>query len=146
MKMYVFEGSPEELSKMFPTVGLNQSSVTVVPSETVTIRTSDPRKVTVEEAVLILTRRHLSDNLRTILIALYEAGEKRLTSDDLKKVSGLNSDQFRGVFGAFGRRVANTISDEVVFIDYKWEDTLGQYTWTLPETVRQAMRDLKIVH
>src|SRR5580658_6355767 len=109
MKMYVFEGSPEELSKMFPNVGLNQSLVTVVPSETVTIRTSDPRQVTVEEAVLILTRRHLSDNLRTILIALYEAGEKRLTSDDLKKISGLNSDQFRGVFGAFGRRVANTI-------------------------------------
>ena len=145
MKMYVLEGSPEELSKMFPSVGWNQESVTVIPLKAVAAKTSSPRLVTVEEAVLVLTRRHVSHNLRTILIALYNAGEKRLKSNDLKKMAALNADQFRGVMGAFGRRLGNTVSDEVTFIDYRWEDTLGQMTWTLPETVRQAMRDLKIV-
>jgi hypothetical protein len=100
---------------------------------------------TVEQAIEVLSRRELSRNMEEALKALYEAGSVRLTSDSLKEVNGHDSNQFRGLMGAFGRRTKHTLPEGVRFLDFVWESSLGQYTWTLPETVREAMRQLKLV-
>jgi len=103
------------------------------------------RFVTIEEAIEILSRRELSKNMMDVLTALYEAGTTRLNSEALKGINGHDSNQFRGLMGAFGRRTLHTVPAGVRFWDYKWDPSQGQYLWTLPETVRAAMRQLKFV-
>src|SRR5271155_4611151 len=102
MKVSVFEGTPEEFSKVARTMGFEVTQSSLNPVEGPQEPKDEARPVTVAEARLVLTRRPLSDNVRDILRALYIAGSKRVSSDELKKSRKLNADQFRGVMGAFG--------------------------------------------
>jgi hypothetical protein len=146
MKLWSFEGTTEEFNTVFEAlIGKSVQHEDVQASEHVVSAHSWDRFATVEQAIEILTRRELSTNMTKVLKALYEAGSGRLTSDDLKEVSGLNPDQFRGLMGAFGRRTKYTLKQGERILDDHWAGALKQYTWTLPETTREAMRQLKLV-
>jgi hypothetical protein len=145
MRVSVFEGTPEEFSKVARTMGFEVKQHPLEPPEGSERPKNETRPVTIAEARMVMTRLPLSDNVRDILRALYVAGSKRVSSDELKKPAKLNADQFRGVMGALGRRVAHTVPEKVEFLDAQWDHGKAQFTWTLPESVRQAMRELKIV-
>ena len=100
------------------------------------------RPVTVEEAVRILGRLELSGNIRAVLGSLYHSAEP-VSSEDLKKVLGHTGDMFRGMMGAFGRRVVTTVGKNVYFFGKEWRQ--DQYFWTLPGSAKRALEDLKIV-
>jgi hypothetical protein len=146
MKLYVIEGSFEELSKILPTLDaqLEKTGRSLLNARGSTEPADTERWVTLEEARAILTRRPLSASVRKTLQALSVAGEKKLKSDDLKKVTGFNADQFRGMMGAFGRRIIHTAPENAKFFDSEWDHQSAQFLWRLPENVRQAVRELKL--
>jgi hypothetical protein len=145
MKLYILEGTTDEISEVLAKHDLKSG-----PSEAATSKAIVPdnpknseRWVTAEEAHTILTRRPLSRNVTVTMKALCEAGEKRLTSDKLKKLTGQGTHQFRGMMGAFGRRISYS-APNAMFFDSKWDHESGQFNWRLPESVRQVIRKLKI--
>src|SRR5438067_2053724 len=115
MKFYAFEGTSEEFSSVaqffkpsgpidgrtFRTPEKTHVEVTDAHSRVgeenfgATFKASsvDVESVTVEEALVVLRRRGLSDNIRNVLTALYKAGSKTLTSEQLQKLNHHNADQ-----------------------------------------------------
>ncbi len=148
MKLMVFDGTAEEFSVAAPALrntfggalrggGIAEEQ----PNETEEQPKAAEkwRCITPEEAREVMIRLELSKPMRKVLIALRDAGDKRLSSGDLHKVTGQNADQFRGMMGAFGRRLVNTVGKNVWFFNKKWDTATGQYSWSLPPSVIQAM-------
>lgn len=146
MKVVMFEGTSEEFSSCSEALK-NSLVVTAQVSESHPA-SAEPegqtgRPVTVEEAKKILTRLSLSAVMRRALVKLRSSGDHlMLTSEDLRKETGLNADEFRGMMGAFGRRVKNTVKGNVWFFTKNWNGT--QNEWGLTPGARQAMDDLRI--
>jgi len=147
MKLWRFEGTTEEFNAVSEALIGKSAQREESGEATEAAQALQPweRFATVSQAVEILSRRPLSDNMSNVLRDLYRAGAERRTSDDLKGLTGLNADQFRGLLGAFGRRTKYTLTKGERFLDDHWDSSIAQYTWTLPETAREAMRQLKLV-
>ena len=149
MKLWRFEGSPEEFSAVANALMGDGEAVikseSVKPAEQATEKKTGRRFVTVEEAKEVLTRRELSENMVNVLKALQNAGDQRLLSDDLRKVNDHSSDQFRGLMGAFGRRLVNTVGQNTWFFDDEWNHPLHQNTYRLPPSVRRALEELDVL-
>jgi uncharacterized protein YneF (UPF0154 family) len=149
MRIWNFEGTTQEFSEIAGTLGFgdkatDQSTISLPPIEEEQ-RSDENRFVSVDEAIVVLTRLSLSNNVYLILRLLYESGSRRLFTEDLRKATHLNGNQFRGLMGAFGRRLSNTVPSNVHFWDDKWDGNEYQKTWTLPASVREALEKLKIV-
>jgi hypothetical protein len=110
---------------------------------------SNKRFVTCEQARKILTRRKLSTPLDRFMEHVYRAGDQKVKSNELREVLGFDdaadqsgADRFRGMLGAFGRRVVHDVGTEVDFFDANWNVDAGQMEYRLPPSVRQAMDEL----
>lgn len=110
---------------------------------------SSKRFVTCEQARKILTRRKLSSHLDMFMEQLYRAGDQKVTSSRLREVLGFDdatdrsgADRFRGMMGAFGRRVVHDVGTQADFFDDEWNANAGEKEWRLPSSVRQAIDDL----
>jgi hypothetical protein len=149
MKLFIYEGSPQEIAEVAQLMGA-PSQTPSFPRNTPQIK-EDPlqlqEELTVEQIKYVFQRRALAEPLVKILRLLYEAGETRIKSDDLKEALGYSNPEFRGMLGAFGRRLKNTqgIPDGLRLFDETWDENLRQKTWTLPVNVRKALEDLKMV-
>lgn len=102
----------------------------------------DWRPVTMEEGVRVLSRLPLSPDIMKVLRHLYKA-DKPLSSKALKKELGHNASQWRGVMGAFHRRVRGTVDKNVYFLEQQWRG--DEYYWSLPDNAKRAMVKLKLV-
>ncbi len=151
MKMYVFEGTPEEISKvaqaMQPMAAANTTSVEqpteVSPAKKPSKPSEGPAKfVSVEFAHRVLTRRPLSDPFRAVIKALNEAHPAWVSSADLYEASNYTVAQFSGLMGAFGRRMSHTegFDEDAHFFDYEWDEEVEAWKYRLPDTVREALR------
>ncbi len=93
-----------------------------------------------------MRRRKLSTHLDRFLRELYNTGDQRVKSEHLQSVLGFKgkrgADQFRGLMGAFGRRVKHDVGPDVGFFDDNWNADAGQKEWRLPASVRQAIEQL----
>jgi hypothetical protein len=104
--------------------------------------------VTKEQAKRIITRRPLSPPLTKMLEHLYRAKDKRTASTDIRELIGFGAadpygaDRFRGLMGAFGRRVVHDVGTGVAFWDQEWNHIINEFTWRLPTAVRQAIGEL----
>jgi hypothetical protein len=148
MKLFVYEGSPKEIAEISLLMGSASQNTLNSPSEGPADAQSEPNEgLTVAQVKNVLERRTLAEPVVKMLTLLYEAGEERLSSDDLKKELGYNAHEFRGMLGAFGRRLKNTsgIPDGVKLFDEHWDEGLRQKTWSLPKNVRKAVEELGIV-
>lgn len=153
MKIWRFEGSPEEFSAVASVLmtdgAANGTAKATMPASEEASKFGGKMLgrvfVTASEAKEVLTRRRLGGNMINVLKALYQAGESRVTSQELMNANSHNSDQFRGLMGAFGRRVVNTVGPDKWFFDDKWSDEQGQNTYTLPASVRHAIEELKLL-
>ena len=146
MKLWRFEGTAEEFSAVASSLmGAEVSPMAVAPEadmvETLSLDDQDIRFVTEDEARHILTRLELSENMKNMLRVLYKA-KGRMLSEDIRDEIGLNSDQFRGMTGAFGRRTAYSVPGHVRFFDAQWEGESGQFSWLLPDAVKVVLKEV----
>jgi hypothetical protein len=149
MKFFVYEGSPKEIAELVQLMGKtakNPAIMSCYPEEH-----EKPGELSqvlsVDQIKFVLTRRALGEPFRAILRQLYEAGDNRVKSDDLKNELKYTGAQFRGIFGAFARRLKKTpgIPNGARLFDEAWDGNLRQKTWALPPNVRRALEELNIV-
>ncbi len=153
MKMYVFEGTPEEISQ----VVLTMQPIVPAPAAIGKLKSSasaeamgggeEKEFVDLQVARDVLTRLDLSKPMLAVLKVLYAAGEEWVSSADLHKASQYRVPQFAGLMGAFGRRLANTdgYEDGTHFFDFQWDDEVGAWQYRLPENVRIALEAEKLI-
>lgn len=152
MKMYVFEGTPEELSQVARELQTSAPLAEVVaPSHEPLVpeEVSDEGEeaegkdegVTVKFARRALKRRELSDPLKAVLQKLHEAHDW-VGIEELCEVSKYTRQEFAGLMGAFGRRVTHTpgYDEEAKFFFKEWDYETGAWKYQLPETVREALK------
>jgi hypothetical protein len=147
MKLIIFDGTPEEFSSAAPALrsGFGGPAEGAGPQTALpAIEAGEGRFVTSDEARKVLKRPGLSQPMRKVLVKLYHAGDQLVSSEDLHVTVGYNADQFRGMMGAFGRRIANTIGRNLWFFRKDWGGSTGRLRMGLPSDVRQAMDDLGI--
>jgi hypothetical protein len=149
MRLFVYEGSPEEIAEVAQLLGVptkNQAETSDAP-ETDKRTAGRSEDLSVEQIKLVFERRALGKPYEIILQQLYKAGENRVKSEDLRKALNYTKPQFRGIFGAFARRLKKTpgIPNGARLFDEAWDGNLRQKTWTLPVNVRKALEDLKLV-
>lgn len=151
MKMYVFEGTPEELSQVAKTLQVSALSAGAeISTEESPVQESAPTSdeedggedegVTVRFARRALKRRALSDPLKAVFRRLYEANDW-VGIEELCEVSEYRRPQFAGLMGAFGRRLANTPGhdEDASFFFFEWDDEAEAWKYRLPDTVREAL-------
>lgn len=153
MKIVIFEGSTAEFVQVanqlgfVPNADLDQmvSEPTDIAEEPVTIELS------VEQIKNVLARRPLDAKMRIMFNLLYKAGDTYTSSDDLKEALDFEGPQYRGMMGAFGRRLVNTpgMPADVrlidLFFDAPWDHSLHQKKWRLTENTRRALEELRLL-
>lgn len=148
MKAYVFDGTPEEVTDAIrrmqvgeaaPAIGQPQSPLTVDEAD----EDDDEDEGTPLPADIgrkMLTRIPLAPLQKKVVVSIYRAGDKGIMGAELAKLLDYSSAQFRGLMGAFGRRISHTegYEDGMYFFDQEWIDNEG-YLYKLPETSRKAV-------
>lgn len=151
MRVYMFEGTAEEFASAAPVMGwqntLQNGNGLVGSNGVIDESEANEEGLTVVQVKSVLKRRPLGEHVKTMFRMLYKNRGRHVSSDELKEVLKLDSNQFRGMMGAFGRRVAHTrgVPNGVKLFDEIWDHEQHQKTWSLPENVRTALKDLKIV-
>jgi len=154
MKMYVFEGTPEEIAK----VASSMQPMTAMQTETPKKEQHGPAKglpkvgeeietyVTKDFAVEVLTRLALSEPLKGTLRALHKANGEWLTPEVLYEASGYSQSQFAGMMGAFGRRMTYTtdFDEKAYFFDYRWDEEKNWWDYSLPKSVISAIDEIGV--
>ena len=156
MKLYVFEGTAEEIRTVVETMQPIPAADTIsveAPGEEMSPLTKHPKEaqevagskfVTLDCARSILARRPLSDPLKAMLKALNEAHPEWVSSADLNAATGYASRKFSGFMGAFGRRKWHTKGYEAErdahFFECRRIGGAGPWEYRLPATVREALR------
>ena len=159
MRMFVFEGSPEEIGQVLKTLGpLDVTQITAPQVETKgrpplpltppigVDEAQDMKFVTVEFARAAMTRISLSEPLKKVLVALRDADPDWVSAAELYKASGYEGQQFAGLMGAFGRRMKHTdgYDEDAYFFDFEWDEDASAWKYRLPDSVIEAMRLEKI--
>ena len=151
MKMLVFEGMVEEISKVVDTLQSTAAGTTVsvkLPDEsspsTMLSEASEEstRFVSTAFARSVLTRLPLSDPVKAMLKALYESHPEWVSYAALCDATGYSSAQFAGLKGAFGRRKSKTPGHDVKakFLEWRKNKETREWEYRLPDTVREALR------
>jgi hypothetical protein len=161
MRVYVVEGTPEEIREAIPGLATAvEGQITTVPTAapTAVSRTAveaeegeeedeEQAYVSVDVAREVLTRRKLHDSQKKMLRAIYKAHPGQISAIDLQALLSQNTAQFRGFMGAWGRRYSHTegFVEGEWFFDQDWDDEQACYLYGLPESVREAMKLEKLV-
>jgi hypothetical protein len=149
MKLFVYEGTPSEIAEVAHLIGASSRNQgeRATSNETNGATSEDNEELSVEQVKRVFQRRPLLEPMKVFLRELYKAGEERIKSDDLKAALGYGNAEFRGMLGAFGRRLKNTegLPEGVRLLDEAWDHDLRQKTWALPPNVRKALENLKLV-
>jgi hypothetical protein len=151
MRTLEFDGSPEEFSKvshMFTGVPEASVSSSKGRQDAAEIQADAPRgQITPEIVLRVLNRRSLSSSMRKVLKALVKAPTGGLTTSEIAEAVGISRAELAGVFGAFGRRVANTAGwpAGVAFAEYARDDDDDKARWRywLPQAFHEALNSGK---
>ena len=150
MKMYLFEGSPEEISRFLETTDLSKLGDTLSaetserpPQSNTLSKSMDGRTkfVTTEFARRALRRLPLSPPLRSTIETLFTVHPDWVSAARLHEVTGYDRSQFAGMMGAFGRRMCNTegYDPQACFFDFRRNDQTEAWEYRLPDSVREAL-------
>ena len=145
MKFREFDGTPEEFLKVGHLFGSSVTAPNVPTTAAVVPRPSNGSGQTISPELIlhVLTRRPLSGKFRRALKALKDAGPGGLTTTEIAAAAGVTRAQLAGVFGAFGRRVANTSGwpMDVSFVEYgRSDEEEGEWRYWLSETVKSVLQ------
>lgn len=148
MKAYVFDGTPEEVAEAIR--HMQGGEATPASNQRLSPSVADPADEDDDEdedtplpadiGRKMLTRIPLAPLQKKVVVSIYNAGDKGIMGAELTKLLGYSSAQFRGLMGAFGRRISHTdgYEDGMYFFDQEWIDNEG-YLYKLPETSRKAV-------
>jgi hypothetical protein len=142
MRAVVFEGTTDEvmaaLAYMNAEVAKGEAEAEAVEDE----KTYPPTgHVSVEFARRALARLPLSTRQRMVLGAIYQAEDKGVLGTKLHKLFSFSPAQFRGMMGAFGRRMWNTDGPGYgLFFRKEWDGDQGSMRYTLTPEAREAVR------
>ena len=138
MKMFVFEGSSEEIINMYRSL-LEAEAGTVAAiklpdeasSSAIASESSEEeiRYVSVAFARRVLTRRPLSGPVMAMLKTLYECHPEWVSWTALCDATGYSSAQFAGLKGAFGRRKSKTPGHDVQARFFEWRENKETGEW-----------------
>lgn len=150
MKAILIEGTPEEIVHVINTMRPFAKGEIVPVARPVRADTEPApgdggaeKPVTVEFARLVLRRRPLSANVKTVLKALAEAEPEYLTTKKLQEAVGFqNGHQLAGLMGAFGRRMVGTAGydEEAWFFVIRWNESASAWEYRLVETAIEALK------
>jgi hypothetical protein len=146
MKLAVLDGSPAEIAEALQILGWKsgeaQLAIAAKPSTTVTRETETvpmPRVF----AQRVLTRIPLALTQKKLLEEVLKSGSNGIFGKDLLAKLSYSQAQFRGMMGAFGRRVVNTsgFSEEFnAFFSWEWNDAESTYRYWFEGDVEDAVR------
>ena len=140
MRAFVFEGTSDEIgSVMAQLLAVGAYKPASKPKGT----SSEAEYVTVDFARRFLTREPpLPSNLARVLAMCAEAPKDGALRSDLRKAIGFDAQQFSGLMGALGKRVAKTEGyDDTWFIWNEWDDEAEDYRYHVAVSVIEAMND-----
>jgi hypothetical protein len=154
MKAVVFDGTPQEVAEALKAMGMvAPMSATVAQTAPAASDEGEAERGGDEEdeddaqpLPLLVAKRVLnrlptiSKNMKKALVAIYKAGDDGLLGSELCELLDFEQSQFRGMLGAFGRRVQNTEGwyDGAGFFEYDWDAENG-YRYKLFDTSRKAV-------
>ena len=154
MKAVIFDGTPQEVAEALKAMGVAApTSAAVAQIAPVTVNDGEAEKDDgndehdgTQPLPLLVARRVLnrlptiSKNMKKALVALHKVGDEGLLGSELCKILDFEQSQFRGMMGAFGRRVVNTEGwyDGAGFFEYDWDAENG-YRYKLFDTSRKAV-------
>lgn len=149
MKMYVVEGTPDEISAVMHTMGSapNADSASArsrrrfVETEELEDEEENETFVTTEFARAALTRIPLSKPFRAVLAGLKKAHPEMVAVSELHEISQYDPSQFAGLMGAFGRRMKHTdgYDPEALFFTSDWDEEAEAWRYGLAATVVEAL-------
>lgn len=148
MKLYVFEGTVEELNEVASNLGIGSTPSTIAiphrqiePDVTASSITNGEEAVSITFARRVLSRRDISEPMKAVLIALYHSGDEMIGISKLCEASNYTKPQFAGLMGAFGRRISHTqgYDDETYFFKTEWDEDNEEWKYSLPLSVREAL-------
>lgn len=136
--MLIFMGTSEEFEVVRPTLEALGAQVAVQESgatETDSLPT-DPELPTIEEARQALRYNGgLSKNQKNVFDVLY-AADGEVPNEEIRKQTGLESPQLRGVLGCLPRRARGALGIEKRLVEQRWVEKQNHY-W-LHKNVREA--------
>ena len=133
-----FEGDSKEFAivrNLFADTGASQEVVPTVG------QSEEDEEWMVRMMERVLTRVELADNHKSMLKAIVAAGDDGILKSDLVSAIGIKDEQFKGVIGSFGRRVANTPDwpASTPFYDAVWDNEAGEWRYWLDDPYRSAV-------
>lgn len=150
MKAVIFDGTPQEVAEALKAMGVAAPMTAAVAglaeaeggeagADAEGDELLQPLPLTVAKRVLSRLPT-ISKNMKKALVALHGAGDDGLLGSELCELLDFDQSQFRGMMGAFGRRVTHTEGwyDGAGFFDYDWEAETG-YRYKLFDTSRKAV-------
>lgn len=150
MKAIVLDGSAEEISETLKRMGISSAfGAVVTPSpeaaeleEGAAEEGAESGRVPLRVARKVINRRHMYPLQQKMLELIYDAGDAGILATDLQDELDYEPAQFRGLMGAFGRRVAGTpgYADGDWFFDQEWEAEEQCYRYRLAGDPREAVR------
>lgn len=155
MKAVVFDGTPQEVAEALKALGVAApmsgagsqfAPVAINDSEAEKADVDDDENDGTQPLPLPVAKRVLnrlptiSKNMKKALVALHKVGDEGLLGSELCELLDFEQSQFRGMMGAFGRRVINTEGwyDGAGFFEYDWDAENG-YRYKLFDTSRKAV-------
>lgn len=157
MKAVIFDGTPQEVAEALKAMGV-AAPITAAVTDIAPAEIDDgeadadedgdehtqPLPLTVAKRVLSRLPT-ISKNMKKTLLALHKAGDDGLLGSELCELLDFDQSQFRGMMGAFGRRVTHTEGwyDGAGFFEYDWEAETG-YRYKLFDTSRKAVETVLI--
>lgn len=145
MKAVILDGTPQEIGEALKAMDVKIESITATQQ-------SNFKKDENEEVVgmpkifarRVLNRISLAPSQKALLKAIYDAGEGGILGSELLDVLDYSQAQFRGMMGAFGRRVANTdgfSTDFETFFKWEWDSEASSYRYWLEGEIRAAVKE-----
>lgn len=151
MKVVVFDGTPQEVAEALKAMGV-ATPMSAAGAQIAPVAINDSGAVEADDdggtqplplpvAKRVLNRLPtISKNMKKALVSLHKVGDEGLLGSELCELLDFEQSQFRGMMGAFGRRVANTEGwyDGAGFFEYDWDAENG-YRYKLFDTSRKAV-------
>jgi hypothetical protein len=152
MKMTVYEGTVEEIKELHR----HLSAQSGAPVLTIALGANDSsrdegdegwRWASTDVAYRALTRRRLSTEQRSVILAIYRAHPDWILATDLQKMINYSPSQFAGLMGAFGRRFTHTegFEEGMWFFDQEIDHAHSCIRYRMPASVRKAVERASLV-
>jgi len=151
MKLFVFDGTPEEISKVvsnFQAEPTQLMEFNTQPKKTTASKHDETieKFVTKQFAIDAVTRIKLSTPLKVVMKHLLDANGSLVSTTFLCDLCGYKERQFAGMMGAFGRRMSNTTGydEKAHFFNYEWNEANQEWDYSLPPSVISALNEIDL--